>query len=122
MKKTYINEEFVMADGAIVRGTTDWEAIAALTDEEIHAAALTDPDNPPTTPAEWKQARRVRDISGKTLREKLQALADENKQLVSVRYDPDVIAFFRAQGKGYQSLMNKVLRNYMETQLSRHAG
>jgi uncharacterized protein (DUF4415 family) len=59
-------------------------------------------------------------MPGDTLIDKLQALADENKQLVSVRYDADVLAFFKSQGKGYQKLMNKVLRNYMDEQLTQH--
>ena len=36
------------------------------------------------------------------------------KQLISLRIDPDVIDFFKAQGKGYQTRMNAVLRAYME--------
>jgi uncharacterized protein (DUF4415 family) len=35
------------------------------------------------------------------------------KQAVSVRLDQDVIAFFKAQGPGYQTRMNAVLRSYM---------
>lgn len=35
------------------------------------------------------------------------------KQAVSVRLDQDVIAFFKAEGPGYQTRMNAVLRSYM---------
>lgn len=35
------------------------------------------------------------------------------KRLVSLRLDPDVLEFFRGQGKGYQTRMNAVLRAYM---------
>lgn len=35
------------------------------------------------------------------------------KQAVSVRLDQDVIAFFKAQGPGYQTRMNAVLRSFM---------
>lgn len=38
----------------------------------------------------------------------------EPKKAVSIRIDPDVLDFFRAQGKGYQTRMNAVLRAYME--------
>jgi putative transcriptional regulator len=41
----------------------------ALAEEEIHAAALADPDNPPLTPKELEQFQRVPDI--KTIRERL---------------------------------------------------
>ncbi|MBI4829804.1 MAG: BrnA antitoxin family protein [Nitrospinae bacterium] len=38
-----------------------------------------------------------------------------HKKLVSLRLDPDVLEFFRRQGKGYQTSMNAVLRAYMES-------
>ncbi len=38
------------------------------------------------------------------------------KQLVSLRIDADVLAWFRAQGRGYQSRMNALLRAFMEAQ------
>jgi len=36
------------------------------------------------------------------------------KTLLSLRVDSDVIDWFRAQGAGYQSRMNALLRAYME--------
>ena len=36
------------------------------------------------------------------------------KTLLSLRVDADVIDWFRAQGAGYQSRMNALLRAYME--------
>lgn len=36
------------------------------------------------------------------------------KQAVSLRVDQDVLEWFRSTGKGYQSLMNAVLRAYVE--------
>lgn len=38
---------------------TDWEAFDAMTDEEVIAAALSDPDNPPMTEEELKRLRPV---------------------------------------------------------------
>ena len=35
------------------------------------------------------------------------------KQAISLRLDPDVVAWFRSQGPRYQSRMNAVLRTYM---------
>ena len=36
------------------------------------------------------------------------------KQLVSIRVDADVLAWFRGQGKRYQTHMNEVLRREMQ--------
>jgi len=36
------------------------------------------------------------------------------KQLVSIRVDADVLAWFRGQGKKYQTYMNQVLRREMQ--------
>jgi uncharacterized protein (DUF4415 family) len=105
-----------LEDGRVVRGQTDWDAVDALTEEEITAAALSDPDAQPLTKEQLLEFRRVADIPGNNIIEKTRTLitGTKNKQLVSIRYDKDVIAFFKAQGKGYQRLMNTVLRNYME--------
>ena len=35
---------------------------------------------------------------------------------ISLRLDTDVLAFFKAQGRGYQTRINAVLRSYMEAQ------
>jgi putative transcriptional regulator len=37
----------------------DWSATDAMTDEEIHAAAMADPDARPMTEEEWNAAPRV---------------------------------------------------------------
>lgn len=36
------------------------------------------------------------------------------KSLLTLRIDADVIAWFKAQGPGYQSRMNALLRAYMD--------
>ena len=40
----------------------------------------------------------------------------ETKTTITIRIDPDVLLWFKGQGKGYQSKMNAVLRLYAETQ------
>jgi putative transcriptional regulator len=51
----------VLPDGTLepVRGDTDWERFDALTEEEITAAALSDPDNPPLTDEELTEMRSI---------------------------------------------------------------
>jgi uncharacterized protein (DUF4415 family) len=38
----------------------------------------------------------------------------ERKQQLTIRLDADVVDFFKAKGKGYQTRMNEVLRTYVE--------
>ena len=38
------------------------------------------------------------------------------KEAISLRVDQDILAWFRNQGRGYQSRMNAVLRAYVESQ------
>jgi uncharacterized protein (DUF4415 family) len=108
--------EVILENGQVARGKTDWPAVDALTDEAIATAALSDPEAQLLTESQLLDFRRVADVPGRNILEKSRVLASEtkNKQLVSIRYDKDVIAFFRAEGKGYQSLMNSILRSYME--------
>lgn len=42
-----------------------------------------------------------------------------DKSAISIRLDEDILAWFKAQGKGYQSRINAVLRAYYEAQQSR---
>src|SRR5687767_5253975 len=51
----------VLPDGSTrpLKGRTDWARLAAMTEEEIEANALSDPDNPPLTPAELERMRPV---------------------------------------------------------------
>ena len=41
-------------------------------------------------------------------------LKPHTKLLLSIRVDSDVLTWFKAQGRGYQSRMNALLRAYME--------
>jgi len=38
------------------------------------------------------------------------------KQPVTLRLDTDVLVWFKSQGQGYQTRINKLLRSYMENQ------
>ena len=42
------------------------------------------------------------------------------KEPISLRLDADVIAWFKSTGKGYQTLMNSVLRTYMKAHKGEH--
>jgi putative transcriptional regulator len=55
--------------------TTDWAGLPHLTEEEINAAALTDPDNPPRTPEMQKRLRRVPQV--KVMRRALHLTQEE---------------------------------------------
>lgn len=45
-----------------------------------------------------------------------QLLRPSPKAMISLRVDKEVLAWFRTQGKGYQSYMNAVLRAFSEAQ------
>lgn len=61
----------VLADGSTrpIVSRTDWERVEAMTEEEIDANALADPDNPPLTAAELNRMRPV--PNPKRIRERL---------------------------------------------------
>ncbi len=75
------------------------EALATRPDSEID---VTDPDCPPTTEADWKNA-----IRGGFYR------VTPVKKPVAIRLDADVLAWFKADGEGYQTRINAALREYM---------
>lgn len=51
----------ILPDGSTVpiEDRTDWARLDAMTDEEIEANALSDPDNPPLTAEELSHMRRI---------------------------------------------------------------
>src|SRR5580700_2972031 len=54
---------------------TDWRAFDAMSEEERHRAALSDPDCPPATDAQLARARRVPTV--RALRKKLNLTQEE---------------------------------------------
>ncbi|WP_251980644.1 BrnA antitoxin family protein [Salinibacter ruber] len=81
---------------------TDWDALEEKTDEEIREAVESDPDAH-FLDEEWFENAELVNPSAE-------------KERISIRLDEDILEFFRAGGKGYQSRINKVLREYMAVQ------
>jgi len=75
-------------------------------DRALVAAAKGDPDAPPLTSKQLKSMVPLATLRGRPK-------SANPKQLVSVRYSPEVIEYFRASGDGWQSRMDEVLRNYV---------
>ncbi len=57
--KTGITRVTVRAGEPLPKGATDWQRLDAMTDEEVTAAALADPDAQPSTPEKLANMRRV---------------------------------------------------------------
>lgn len=77
------------------------EALKAMPDEAIDCS-----DIPEITEEVWKNAKPV---VGRFYR--------PIKQQVTVRIDADVLAWLKADGKGYQTRLNDVLRKVMDESL-----
>lgn len=75
-------------------------------DRAITAAAKADPDAQPLTPKQLQAMVPLKSVRG---RPKL----ENKKLLVSVRYSPEVVAYFRSTGEGWQSRMDGVLQQYV---------
>jgi len=86
-----------------------------------------DPDNPPQMTAEQMQALRdlrdeeidfsdIPEQTGGGWRRVSELVPAENKQQITLRLDADLISFFRATGRRYQSRINAALREYVNAQ------
>src|ERR1700745_3980192 len=69
MSKTGTTRVTVNPGDTLPRGATDWARLDAMTDEEIVAAAMSDPDAQPLTPEQLAKMRRVSRV--KVLRQRL---------------------------------------------------
>jgi len=76
------------------RSKTNWARIDSMKDEDINYS-----DTPKLNEDFWKNA----------------VLWQGNKIQITLRLDPEIVAFFKKQGRGYQTTINAVLRKYVET-------
>jgi uncharacterized protein (DUF4415 family) len=76
------------------RSRTGWKRVDALRDEDIDFSDI------PKQGADFF-ARAI--------------VWPGTKKQITLRIDPDVLAFFRKQGRGYQTAINAILRKYVES-------
>ncbi len=76
-------------------GQTDWN----MSQEEAMRRRHADPDAPRPYPG-WEKTITVE--------------LPEPKEQLTLRLDGDMLRWFRGKGKGYQTLINAVLRSYYE--------
>lgn len=79
---------------------TDWDRVDALTEEQLEASI----DHDEEGEIDWNS---------------VQVGFPGPKQQLTIRFDVDVIRWFKAQGPGYQTRMNAVLRSFVEAQKRR---
>ena len=84
-----------------LKGETDYARLDAMTDDDIAKAVADDKDAPPLD-IDWSKARLV---------------IPPGKDVVTMRIDRDVLEWLRAQGKGYQTRINQVLRAWRDATL-----
>jgi uncharacterized protein (DUF4415 family) len=77
------------------KSQTDWKRLEGTQDSKIDLSEI-----PEATSDFWKGA-----VIGRS----------GNKLPITIQLDPDVVAFFKRKGKGYQTEINAVLRRYVET-------
>ena len=80
------------------KSQTDWERLETMEDQDIDVSEI-----PELTPEMFAKA-----VVNRGLRDK------ENKTQLTIRVDRDVLAWFKSQGRGYQTRINSLLRAYME--------
>ena len=86
----------------IARGEdqTDWARVDAMTEAELEAAIASDPD--------WA------DIPRDWCTHATPCYPDGAKAQIRLRIDPDLLAWFKRQGPGYQARINAALRAFVE--------
>jgi uncharacterized protein (DUF4415 family) len=78
---------------------------------KILRAAKTDPDAQPLTEEQLKAMVPIKAVRGRPK-------SENKKLLVSVRYSPEVLNYFRGTGEGWQARMDGVLQEYV----AKHCG
>jgi uncharacterized protein (DUF4415 family) len=78
----------------------------------ITAAAKSDPGAQPLSSQQLKAMVPMAALRGRPK-------SASRKLLISVRYSPEVVSYFRSTGEGWQSRMDGVLRDYVKVQSRR---
>lgn len=91
----------------VLSKTRSFDVPSPEEDAAITAGALSDPDNRPQTDAEIAAMKRQRGQRGPQ--------KTATKCQVTLRLDPEVIDFFKATGKGWQSRINDTLLEDIQT-------
>ncbi len=76
--------------------------------DETSGNGWTDPDDAPALDAQWFASAELRD--GVRLIRPGRPHSANPKQAVSLRLDPDVVAWYRSGGPGWQTRINEALR------------
>ena len=79
---------------------------------KIRRAAKGDPDALPLTDAQLGAMVPIRAVRGRPK-------SENKKLLVSVRYSPEVLNYFRSTGEGWQARMDGALQDYVAKHASR---
>ena len=74
------------------KSETDWKRLKNMSDEDIDFSDIAELDDSFFREAQWKPPV---------------------KKSVTIRHYADVLDWFRAQGPGYQTRINRLLRRYM---------
>ncbi len=83
-------------------------------DEEILAGVRQDPEAQPLTEEQLAGMVPMRSLRGRPK-------VPRKKLLVSIRYSPEVVDYFRATGEGWQARMDGVLKDYVARQPRRQS-
>ena len=102
-ERTYIKKRkyIKLSDGRLVEIPTPEESAA------INAGIAADPDTYEPTPEEMAEFRPISERVGRPK-------AEVTKERISIRLAPEVTEYFRATGKGWQTRMGDVLKEYVE--------
>ncbi len=118
MNGVHITKAMTITDGRVLseqpdgsyrlaESQTDWARLDAMTEEEVEWLAAEDMAELGMDP-DWMEHATV--------------LMPRPKERVTVRLDPDVLDWLKAQGRGYQTRINAILRAYYTAQKAKSGG
>ncbi len=111
MRKDNVTEAIMTTDGAVLialgdgtyrraESQTDWARLQAMSENDIENLAGEDRKELGIDP-DWMVRTTI--------------LHPRTKERVTVRLDRDILEWLKAQGRGYQTRINAILRAYVET-------
>lgn len=97
--------------------------LSEVDEARIQAQIAADPDNPEWTEEDFRKARPFSEVLPELHKKFVAEIAkrkagrpklEQPKQSIALRLDADVLAAFKATGRGWQTRMNDALREWVE--------
>ncbi len=107
---------YSMDELAAMKSESNWDKVDAMTDEEINTGIAADPDTYELTEEDFKKMRPISEVHPGIVEAYKCTKGNQKapvKDRINIRLNGEIVDFFKARGKGWQTEINDILQKYV---------